>query len=153
MLNGYLNSGPATWGPPITYSYTTFNAIPYSSYNVYVYFGSDTAARPGTVTDGTTTYDFSTLGQAAISGANALFTQTTDTTGANPAADYAIFTGETASSLTITCTPTDLSPTDAEWLGISAIQIVAVPEPGTLAMAALGGIGMLVFGRRFKARR
>jgi hypothetical protein len=149
MLNGYLNAGQAAWGPPITYSYTTFNAIPYAQYDIYVYFGSDTDARPGNVTDGTTTYYFSTIGNA-ISGANAVLTQTTDTTGANPAADYAVFTGLTGSSQTITCTPTGGND---QWLGISAIQIVAVPEPGTLALAAMSGIGMLAFGRRFKARR
>jgi hypothetical protein len=150
MLNGYLNAGQAAWGPPITYSYTTFNAIPYAQYDIYVYFGSDAAVgRPGNVTDGTTTYYFSTIG-TAVAGANAVLTQTTDTTGANPAADYAVFTGLTGSSQTITCTPT--GGNDA-WLGISAIQIVAVPEPGALALAAMSGIGMLAFGRRFKARR
>jgi len=150
MLNGYLNAGPAGWGPSITNSYTTFNAIPYAQYDIYVYFGSDAAVgRPGNVTDGTTTYYFSTI-PTAVAGANAVLTQTTDTTGANPGATYAVFTGLTGSSQTITCYPTG---GDDQWLGISAIQIVAVPEPGTLALAAMGGIGMLAFGRRFKARR
>jgi hypothetical protein len=83
-------------------------------------------------------------------GANAVLTQTTDTTGANPGATYAVFTGLTGSSQTITCTPTGGND---QWLGISAIQIVAVPEPGTLALAAMGGVGMLAFRRRFQARR
>lgn len=155
MLNGYLNAGPATWSPPITDTYATFANIPYAQYTAIVYFNanisSGTAVRPGTVSDGTTIYDFTCMGTAAINngvaGGYATFTQTTDTTGANPAADYAIFTGLTGSSQTFTVSPLDTNPSDAAWLGITAIQIVSVPEPGTLALAMIGGIGMLLFGR------
>ena len=84
------------------------------------------------------------MGSAAISGANALFTQTTDTTGANPTADYAIFSGLTGSSQTITSTGAGGSG------GIAGFQIIAVPEPGTMALAVMGGFGVLMMKRRFK---
>lgn len=145
LLNGYLNSGPAAWGPSITNSYFTVSQIPYSVYNIIVYFNADTAGRNGNVTDGTTTYYFSTMGSASISGANALFTQTTDTTGLFPNADYAIFSGLSGNSQTITANA--LSGND-QWLGIAGFQVVAVPEPGTLALAAFGGLTMLMFKRR-----
>jgi len=145
LLNGYLNAGPAGWGPPVTNSTITLSSIPYSRYNLYVYLSSDVAGRIGTVSDGNTTYDFASVGPSETSGANALFTQTTDTTALYPGADYAVFTGETASSLTITCDA--LGGNDA-WLGIAGFQVVAVPEPGTLALAALGGVGMMMFRRR-----
>jgi len=135
MLNGYLNSGPAAWGPSITNSYVTLTSIPYSVYDVYIYFSSDTAGRAGNVTDGTATYDFSTLGSAETSGANALFTQTTDTGGLNPGADYAVFSGETANSLTLIVNA--MSGND-QWLGIAGFQVVAAPEPGTVALAVCG---------------
>lgn len=144
LLNGYLNSGPAAWGPSITNSYVSLTAIPYAQYDVYVYFSADTANRLGSITDGTTKYYFSTLGSAAISGANALFTQTTDTTGAGPLANWAKFSGST-SSLTLTC---DAIGGNDQWLGIAGFQIVAVPEPGTFALAALSGLALLRFRRR-----
>jgi hypothetical protein len=136
LLNGYLNSGAAAWNPWTTTSSFTLSQIPYSQYDVYVYFSADTAGRTGSLTDGTTTFGFSTLGSAAVSGASALFVETTDTTGAFPLADYAVFKGETASSLTITCTP--LSGND-QWLGIAGFQVVPVPEPSALALG-LGGL-------------
>lgn len=145
LLNGYLNSGPAAWGPSITNSYVSLSQIPYSVYDIYIYFSADTAGRNGSVSDGSTTYYFSTLGSAAISGANALFAQTTDTLGVNPGADYAIFSGLSGVSQTLTLNM--LSGND-QWGGIAGFQVVAVPEPGTLALVTLGGLGVLIFRRR-----
>lgn len=147
LLNGYLNSGAAAWGPPITNSYVTLSSIPYAVYDVYVYFSADTAGRIGNVTDGTLTYDFATVGPTAVSGANAVLTQTTDSTGLYPTADYAVFSGETASTLTLTVNP--LGGND-QWLGIAGFQVVAVPEPGTLALASIGGLMALGLRRRIK---
>jgi len=140
LLNGYLNNGN---GASTIISLT---GIPYSAYNIYVYLSSDTANRTGTVSVGGTSYDFSTIGPAEISGANALLTATTDTTGANPAADYAEFTGLTGASQSLTTTI-------PAYGGIAGFQIVATPEPGTLALASLGGLGLLGLTRRMKARQ
>ena len=148
LLNGYLNSGPAAWSPSITNSYVTLTSIPYSLYDVYIYFSSDTAGRIGNVTDGTTTFDFSTIGPAEISGSSALLTQTTDTTGANPSADYAVFTDESASSLTLTVNA--LNGND-QWLGIAGFQIVEVPEPSAMALVGCG-LGLLAWKKRARAR-
>ena len=139
LLNGYIDSGsPAS-------TRIAISSIPYSSYEIIVYLSSDVSGRTGTVNVGSTTYDFSTMGSAAISGVNALFTQSTDTTGANPTADYVIFSGLTGSSQTITSLVSGGG-------GMPGFQIVATPEPGTLALAVMGGIGMFTLGRRFKAR-
>lgn len=151
MLNGFLNAGPATWSPPVTQDSVSLNNIPYSQYNIYVYVSDDTAGRVALVSNGSLTYDLSTMGSAAISGANASFIQSSDTSGANPGADYVVFTGLTGSAQTLTVTPGDQSPADAAWVGFAAFQIVAVPEPGTLALAAIGGIMALVLGRRSKS--
>jgi hypothetical protein len=141
MLNGYLDSGLAGLNSTIAIS-----SIPYSTYDIIVYFSGDTAGRAGTLNVGSTTYDFTSMGGAAISGGNALFTQATDTTGSNPtAADYAIFSGLTGSSETITFT----ASVDGAG-GIAAFQIVSVPEPGSMALAIMGGLGVLLMKRRFK---
>jgi len=140
LLNGYLNNGN---GASTTISLT---GIPYSAYDIYVYLSSDTANRTGIVSVGGTTYDFSTIGPAEISGANALLVPTTDTTGANPSADYAEFTGLSGGSQTLTTTI-------PAYGGIAGFQVVATPEPGTLALATLGGASLLTLTRRLKARK
>ena len=160
ILNGYLNGGPATWGPNPPNDGFTLTNIPYSNYSIYVYFSSDTAGRTAFITDGTvtqvgtgngdatqntfvpngaTTYDFSTIGPAETSGANALFVQTTDTSGLYPAADYAVFSGLTGASQTVTLQ----SLVNDGWGGIAGFQVVAVPEPMTLSTLGLGALLLL----------
>ncbi len=119
------------------------SGISYSIYDLIVYFSSDVANRTGTILDGNSgiTYDFSTVGQPAISGANAILTQTTDTTAANPTADYAVFSGITGSSDTLTLNI-------ANGGGIAGFQIVAAPEPGTMALAGLGSLALLAWKHR-----
>ncbi len=132
LLNGYLNAGPAEWGPAITASSVTISQIPYPDYDIIVYFSSDGADREGTVSDGATTYHFKTLGVASIGGDNATFVQATDATpdGYDTGANYAIFSGLSGAVQTITVQMRD----DGEWGGIAGFQIVAdlgsVPEFG-----------------------
>ena len=122
MLNGYLNSGPAAWGPPITNSYVTLTNIPYSAYDVVVYFSSDTAGRHGSITDGLTNYYFSVMGSAEISGANASFVPALNSNPSQfPGADFAFFPGLTNGATTITC---DALSGNDQWLGIAAFQVV-----------------------------
>jgi hypothetical protein len=119
LLNGYLNSGagqiPAASGINIT-------QIPFSYYDLYVYFSSDTAGRTGTMTDGTTTYSFSTIGSPSIAGANAMLTRTTDTGTGYPSANFALFSGISGSSKTITCNI-------PLWGGMAGFQIVPQTDP------------------------
>ena len=140
LLNGFLNDGASNDSGGANLS---LSSIPYAQYDLYVYFSSDAAGRAGTVTVGSTTYDFSTLGAASISGADAVLTQTTDTGGANPGANYAVFSGLTGSSQNI-------NMNIPLWGGIAGFQVVAVPEPGTLALASVGGLMVLGLRRRFK---
>jgi PKD repeat protein len=125
-LDGYANTSSGI-GPEIF----TISGIPYSSYDLYVYLSSDMVGRTGTITDGNsgTTYDFLTIGQPAVSGINAVLIQTTDTTGANPAADYAVFYGLTGSSDTLTLNI-------ANGGGIAGFQIVAASVPPTAGFSS-----------------
>jgi len=136
LLNGYLNSGSGS--TPDTSS-VSISQIPFSYYDLYVYFSSDAADRTGTVTDGTTTYGFSTLGQACISGANANLIRTTDTGTGNPPANYALFAGSTGSSKTIRCNI-------PLYGGLAGFQIVprADPLPAVPIAVQTGGAGATI---------
>jgi alpha-galactosidase len=135
LLNGYLNSGdnniPAN-------SSVSIMQIPFSYYDLYVYFSSDVDKRTGTVTDGNTTYGFTTTGNASITDAsgNAVFTQTTDTSASYPPANYAVFTGISGSSKTINCNI-------PLYGGIAGFQIVPRldPLPGATVAVQLAGDG------------
>jgi hypothetical protein len=126
LLNGYLNAGPASWNPPTTRSTVTLSQIPHGYYDLIVYFSSDQAGREGQVTDGATTYYFSSLGPASIAASNATFTRTTQTTSAEwPGANYAIFSGLTGEEQTVAVQMRD----NNEWGGIAAVQIVPQTDP------------------------
>ena len=144
LLNGYLNAGPAGWNPPVAYSSVALSEIPYAQYDLYVYFNADVAGRTGTINDGTTTYDFSTLAGPSVSGANAVFTQTTSTAGNYPGADYAVFSGLSGSTQTLFCNPL----VNDAWLGIAGVQLVQVPEPSTIILLSIAGLALLLVRRR-----
>ena len=137
LLNGYQNANTA--------STISVAGIPYANYEMIVYFNADVGGRAGTVDIGSTTYDFLTMGASAINiGGNAVLTQATDTTGNNAiASDYAVFTGLSGASQNINW---DIP----QYGGINGFQIIAVPEPGTMALAVMGGFGALLMKRRFK---
>jgi len=133
IFDGYYNSVGST---------LTLGNIPFATYDVYVYFSADVDGRTGTVSDGTTTFSFSTMGVAATSGGNAILSLTSDTGTGNPAADYAIFSGLTGSSQIFTLANA------SDGMGFAGIQIQAVPEPSVMALVGLGSLALL-----FKSRR
>ena len=138
IFDGYANTA--------TMDTLSLSGISFSQYNIIVYLSSDVDGRVGTISDGPTTYDFSTVMRNQVNNdPNVTFIQTTDTTSANPGANYAVFSGLTGASQTLTL--------NIGGGGIAGMQIVAVPEPGTLALAALGGMSLLFWRRRsMKAR-
>ncbi len=132
LLNGYLNAGNAGWNPPVTRSSVTLSEIPHGYYDLIVYFSADQAGREGEVTDGASSFYFSTLGAPSITGGNAILTATTQpTSAAYPAATYAVFSGLTGDSQTVSVQMRD----NDEWGGIAALQVV--PKTDSLATTAL----------------
>lgn len=105
-----------TWTPNTSINLTD---IPYASYDVYVYFGSEFNGRTGTVGSSAagTTYSFTTQVNSGSPGA---YTQTTDTGSGNPAANYAVFSGQSSANFDVTLTVTGAGPT----IGIYGIQVV-----------------------------
>lgn len=134
IFDGYYNSVGST---------LTLGNISFSAYDVYVYFSSDADGRTGTISNGTTTFSFSTDTRAKVDAhGNFAFAQTTDTGLSHPSADYAIFSGLTGGSQTFTIANA------SDGMGFAGIQIVAVPEPGTMVLATLGGASLLFWRRR-----
>jgi len=122
LLNGFLNAGPAAWGPPVTNTYIALTNIPYAQYDIVVYFNSDTSGRHASIDNGTTTYYFSTMGSPSVNGANALFTPTTQTNSAVfPSADFAFFPGMTNPNAVFTEEP---KSGNDQWLGIAGFQVI-----------------------------
>ncbi|MGD9417440.1 MAG: putative Ig domain-containing protein [Verrucomicrobiota bacterium JB025] len=114
LYSGYLDTSAGT--PQATVS---LSGIPYANYDVYVYFGNNAATgRTGQVTDGVTTYSFTTRPPSTTTPGS--YIRTTDTGTAYPSASYAMFTGKTGSDLTITYLRGNNNG------GIHAIQIVPV---------------------------
>lgn len=123
LLGGYANTSSGIG--PETFSIT---GIPYTNYDLVVYFSSDTAGRTGTIScsGSGATYDFTTIGPSSVSGASAILSQTTDTSGANPSANYAVFPNLSGGSETLTLN----IPLGG---GIAGFQIVAaVSQASTL---------------------
>jgi hypothetical protein len=142
--NGKYNSAIFSgYGNTATSDTLRLTGISYSQYDVIVYFSSDTSGRPGTISDGAITYSFSTDTREKVDAhGNFVFAQTTDTGLSHPSADYAVFSNLTGASQTLTL--------NVGGGGIAGMQIVAVPEPGTMALAALGGASLLFWRRRSK---
>jgi len=133
IFDGYYNSLGSS---------LTLGNIPYSTYDVYVYFSSDQDGRTGTVSDGTTAFSFSTDTRVKVDAhGNFVFALTTDTGADNPSADYAFFSGLTGSSQTFTIANA------SDGMGFAGFQIQEVPEPSTMAITVLG------FGLLFRSWR
>jgi formylglycine-generating enzyme required for sulfatase activity len=99
MMWGYCDNQSA--GATVTVSFITA-----PSYDVYVYFGSDTDARKGTVgINGANTYSYKTYSTGTHS-FPASYTVTTDTGTNYPSANYAVWTNLTASSFAVIFTLT-----------------------------------------------
>ncbi len=155
LLNGYLNAGPAGWGPSTTRSFVTLSEIPHGYYDLIVYFSSDQAGREGEVSDGRSRYYFQTPGPASVAGATATLTPTAQATSeVYPAANYAIFRGLSGDAQTVAVQMRD----NDEWGGIAGVQVVPREDPlagvtiaiapgaaaGTVQLSWPEGLGELV---------
>ncbi len=115
---------------PIT---ATLDQVPYALYDVYVYVTSDASSRTGYVTHNSTSYYLKTNKEYGT------FTQATATTaGDRTVGNYVLFAGQTASSFSFS-----LTQESASNLGMAGIQIMQVPEPASLALLGLGGLGLV----------
>lgn len=117
LCAGYIDTSAGTPNAVINLS-----NIPYASYDVYVYFGNNSnTPTTGAITDGATTYSFSTIPKSPTTPNS--FVRTTDTASGNPSANYALFTDKSGPNCTITYQRGSYNG------GIFAIQIVRTSTP------------------------
>lgn len=113
LFAGYLDTNS------VNNASVTLSNIPFASYDLYVYLGAGNVGSTQKITDGQTTYSFSTAARVSDAGT---YLQTRDTGEGYPSANYAKFEGRTSSSATVTFLRGSSNG------GINAVQIVAI-EP------------------------
>ena len=143
LLNGYIDSGgSATSGANVTVT-----NVPYKSYDLIVYFDTDSSTprigdyevltSGGTLTQQTVIGHSGTLGLAPPYGDNSVPLPPNVASGT-----FIIFPGLTDSTLTLKTKQASLPGVNFR-SPISGIQIYGVPEPGTLGtLTVLGGLAL-----------
>jgi hypothetical protein len=142
LTNGYIDDTAPTPDPQIGNA-VTLNNLPFiGPYDIYVYFGSDGNDRTGTITtsNSATVYNVAT-NTNPFDGTFTLATPADDGNADN--GEYALFSGVTGNSVTITATR------GSNNIGVHGVQLVGpITEPTGLGLLAVGGLGFLARRRR-----
>ena len=161
--SGYAASATSTAAVlPATYKFSNlaagnYDLIAYTLNNSQLssgagYVGIVSVAVNGTST-GNTYYDQNQAQTVWL--ANQTFVRATSTTltGATTMANYVEFSGLNVPSAGGYITLSNVAATGSTSSAVvNALQLVAVPEPATLGLFALGGLGLLLASRKRKAR-
>lgn len=148
LMNGYIDNNAET--PQVTVNVGGLPA-PFTTlgYDVYAYIGSDGNDRTGSITDGAVTYSYSTFSQQG-GGFPGIYTQTTDTEGGNPQANYAIFgnsagaSGGASDSVALTL---DRGSSNS---GLHGVQVVARSPGRQLTSPDMAIYGGQIIGDNFE---
>jgi hypothetical protein len=145
LLNGYLDGNGGGNGPDTVP--VTITNIPFAVYDVYAYVGSDTNDRSAdssvTVNGETLTYTTALVGATS-------FTVNSDPAADHPAVTTLLFENVTGSTLNYLQDGGAFGTSN----GLTALEIVEVPEPGVTGMmlvAALAGLTVLMRRRALRA--
>ena len=119
--------------------------MPYAEYDVIVYLAGFSFDAESSIKLGGEEYFYIQSSNFTLDG----FIQATATTYEDRTlATYAVFSGLTSDSFTL-----ESIKRGGNRPAIAGFQIVAIPEPGSLALMAIGCVVLIAFGRRARARR
>jgi hypothetical protein len=144
--NTAMKSGLAAYASPASVTVTNLNANFSGGYYAIVYLAGYAAGEGASISDGTSTYYWKTADPD-----NATLVQTLDVDNADgyDTANYAVF-GSAANPLSsdsVTFTLDNITNTGSAALG--GLQIVAIPEPGTVGLMVVLAGAMAWIRRRF----
>ena len=121
LMTGYLDNTGVGTGAQVTLS-----AVPYATYDVYVYFGSDGNGRTGSIASSTANGEFfyqTASGKGAAAGFRYDdFLPTFSQDGSGPAANFCVFRDQSAATFNLQVNRGNLNS------GIHAVQIVPVAD-------------------------
>jgi hypothetical protein len=145
MMKGYLDNagGPAT--------VIIMSAIPYSKYDVYVYFKSDNTSVAGTIGRFTLNNEViygANTGPVSPSGKFGMFVEASGSSAGDPNAigNYLVFHGVSGSSFNLS------AEADKYTAAVAGLQIQPVPEPPSFVLAGIAFIAV-AWARFQKMRR
>lgn len=149
LMTGYLDNGTGSTGTTVTVS-GLGTAFTSQGYQVIAYQNGDSNGSWGfKVTDGASHTDTrygqelnGNGGNYPLAGGTNGYVGSTSTNAAGPgtAANYVILSGFNSSSFTLTGVQGTTGDGRAR---LNGFQIVSVPEPGSVALLALSGVGLL----------
>ena len=125
----------------------TLGSVPTGTYHLIAYTVDDNSGDTGAYTVGSTTYY--ALNQKG-SNWNGTFIQSTSTTlaGATTATNYVEFTGISPDNNGNVSISFQYAAGSSDGVAVNALQLIAAPEPATLALMAACGLGMGLLPRK-----